>query len=172
MRYIFSIFLLAFAASAPGFAAVDDGLLALVPPGSRVIASVDISQAKNSQFGQYMLGKISMDDHNFEELTQATGFDPRRDLQAFVFASPGPMSGSAQSRFAFIARGSFDRSRIRASAQAKGATIKSYQGVDLFIGGPNDQGNAFAFMDAGHSGDGRLEHRSAGDCKSRNPGGP
>lgn len=154
MRYILSIFLFAFAASAPSFAAVDDGLLALVPPGSRIIACVDISQAKNSQFGQYMLNKVNTQDQSFEDLTQATGFDPRRDLKAFVVASQGSTSrgapgGNGASQFALIARGGFDRGRIRASAQAKGATIKSYHGVDLFIGGQNDQANAFAFMGGG-----------------------
>ena len=149
MRYAISFFLLLLTASLPGFASVDDGLLALVPTGSKLVASVDVNQAKNSPFGQYMLSKINADDQSFQDMVQQTGFNPRRDVQDFVFASSGGNSANMQGNFALIVRGNFDQSRIRAAAEAKGSQIQNYQGVDLFVGGPNNRGNAFAFLSAG-----------------------
>ncbi len=137
------------AGSTAAFASVDEGLLALVPPGAKLITSVDVSQAKNSPFGQYMLNRINSGDQNLEELIKQTGFDPRRDLQDFVFASPGPSSGVAQSKFALLVRGTFDTSRIEASAKSKGASIQNYQGVDLVSNPSGQEAPAFAFPEVG-----------------------
>lgn len=148
MRHLFAASLLVCAASASGWAAVDQGLLDLVPPGAKIITSVDINQAKNSPFGQYLLSKINTQDHNFGDLIQQTGFDPRRDLQGFVFASPGPDNNTAQSRFALIVRGNFDQDRIREMAQTKGASIQNYRGYDIFVSKSDHQHPAFTFTEA------------------------
>ena len=147
MRHLFAASLLVCAASASAWAAVDQALLDLVPPGTRIVTSVDVDQAKNSPFGQYLLSKISTQDHNFEQLIQQTGFDPRRDLHDFVFASAGPENDMAQSRFAVIVRGNFDQNHIRATAQTKGASVQNYHGYDLFIS-KSDRHTAFAFTEA------------------------
>src|SRR5581483_9314259 len=150
MRQVFSLSVLFFAASLmPLFAGVDDGLLGLVPPGSRLITSVDVAAAKNSAFGGYVLGRINTQDHSFADLIQETGFDPRRDLQAFVFASSAQGSAASQSQFVLLARGQFDHNRIRAAATAKGATVQSYQGAEIFVDTAGHQGNAFAFVNDG-----------------------
>lgn len=149
MRSIFSISLLTFAVSLPAFAAVDQGLLALAPPEARFIASIDISRAKNSQFGQYVLNRADTDNHDFEEMIRATGFDPRRDLQDVVLAASGPAADAAESHFAVIARGTFDGSRIRAAAQAKGGHAEMYHGVDLFTESSENRPTAFAFLGDG-----------------------
>jgi len=146
MRNFLSFGMLLAATSVVSFAGVDQGLMAFVPPGTRIITSVDVSQARNSQFGQYMLNRINVDDRSFDDLVQQTGFDPRRDLQDFVFASPGMDSGGRESKFAFIVRGSFDRRRIKTMASANGATIQKYHGVDVYVGGANSRGNGFAFL--------------------------
>lgn len=149
MRHVLAACLLVAGTSVSTFAAVDQSLLALVPPGTKMIASVDISQARNSQIGQYMLSRMNNEDRSFEELIQQTGFDPRRDLQSFVFASTEPRSDGAPSKFVVMVRGTFDQSRIRAMAKTKGALTESYRGVDLFIHQSRRQLTAFAFLDSG-----------------------
>lgn len=145
MRYVFS-FLLFFGASlTPLVAGVDSGLLDLVPAGCRVISSVDVAAAKNSPFGGYVLSRINTQDHGFEELIQETGFDPRRDLQDFVFASPGMSSASSNARFVVLIRGHFDHERIRADA-LKDSTMDVFQGTEVFLTSDHHQMNALAFV--------------------------
>ncbi len=149
MRYLLPLSLLFVAGSVSIFGAVDTGLLALVPPGAKLITSVDIEHARSSQFGQYMLNRINTEDQHFEQLTRDTGFDPRRDLQDFVFASPGSPGENGGSRFAILARGVFDQGRIKAAAKARGAVMQSYQGVDLILDKSNNQKTGLAFPEAG-----------------------
>ncbi len=149
MRHILAVCMLIGGASVSAFAAIDQTLLALVPPDTKIISSIDISQARNSQIGQYMLSRMHTEDRSFEELIQQTGFDPRRDLQSFVFASTGPGSDGSQPKFAVIVRGTFDQNRIRTMAKTKGALVDSYRGTDLFIHQSPHQLTAFAFVDPG-----------------------
>ena len=149
MRHTFFCVLLGVAASLPAFSAVDEGLLAYVPTNTKLISSVDINQAKNSQFGQYLLNKINIEDESFRDMVDQTGFDPRRDLQDFVFASPGPSSSPSSSKFVLLVRGAFDQPRIRAAALAKGSSIKNVSGFDLLISRGENAGHAFTFLASG-----------------------
>lgn len=131
------------------FAAVDRGLLAMVPSDARIVSSIDITQARSSDFGQYLLNRTQNEDHDFAEFVQETGFDPRRDLQSLIFESSGPAAEPGESRFAILARGNFDPERITATAKAKGATVGTYQGVALLFPQGNRQKTAVAFPDVG-----------------------
>ncbi len=128
-------------------AAVDNGLLALVPSDTRVIGSIDVQRESSSEFGQYLLNRLNAEDQNIEQFAQQTGFDPRRDLQDLIFCSPGTMDGDTH-RFAILARGYFDEERIDAAAKAKGTIVQTYQGVKLYVSRPNQQ-PGFAFLDVG-----------------------
>ncbi len=142
-----SVFLFAGAVSA--LASVDSGLLAMVPAGSKIIGGVDVTKARNSAFGQYVLAKAQADDAHFQEMINETGFDPRRDLQSILFAASGP---SGQSSFAILARGTFDQSRIKTLAAVKGgAGIMTYGGVDMIVDKKNGAGmqSAVGFLDTG-----------------------
>jgi hypothetical protein len=150
MRTLITPSLLLVAASFSARAAVDSGLLALVPSGTKIMTSVDIERARSSNFGQYLLRRLNSEDQSFQQLVQKTGFDPRRDLQDFLFASPGPTGDNTQQpKFAILARGSFDQDRIKAAAQTKGAVIQTYQGVDMFVNTSGRQKTGFAFPDVG-----------------------
>ncbi|MGA8025778.1 MAG: hypothetical protein WB992_01445, partial [Bryobacteraceae bacterium] len=92
---------------------------------------------------------IDTEDQNFERFNEETGFDPRRDLQSFVFASPASSNGGAESRFAILARGTFDQPRMEAAAKARGATVQNYEGVDLILDKSSNQKTGFAFPDVG-----------------------
>ena len=102
-----------------------------MPPEAKVITGVDVEHARSSEFGQYMLKRINTENQDFERFNEETGFDPRRDLQSLVFASPAA-SGS-ESHFAILARGVFDQARMEAAAKARGAMVQNYQGVELIL---------------------------------------
>jgi hypothetical protein len=133
------------------FASIDQGLLALVPAETVVLSGVDATSAKNSQFGQYLLSRMNGSDSNFQSAMEQTGFDPRRDLQSFLFAGFGPRQTQGRSKFAVLARGTFDEQRIASAAQAKnGATAQPYGGVTLYVRQTRNGGStAFAFPDTG-----------------------
>ena len=137
------------AASASVFASVDAGLLALVPPDAKIVTFVDAEQARNSQFGQYLVKRTQSGEQNFEQFTQETGFDPRRDLQSFIFESSGPTTSGSQGHWAFLARGTFDQDRIQIMARSKGATVQMYQGVNILVNPTGKQKTAFAFPEVG-----------------------
>src|SRR4051794_7973238 len=103
----------------PASAAIDQGLLALVPESTVLLTGVDADTTKSSEFGQYLLRRINADDPHLQQFMDETGFDPRRDLQTVLFAGFGPHQGNAHSKFAILARGNFDPSRISATARAK-----------------------------------------------------
>src|SRR3954465_15047244 len=73
--------------------AADPQLLNLVMPDAKVLAGVNVDQAKTSPFGQYVLNQIQLHDTPLTELTTATGFDPTRDVHELLV---GTSSGAGQ----------------------------------------------------------------------------
>lgn len=132
------------------FASVDPGLLALVPAETVVLTGVDVASAKNSDFGQFLLSRANTVDSDALSFMQQSGFDPRRDIQNFVFASFGPRQTQGRSKFAVLARGTFDQNAIASAAQAKTAiTPQQYAGVTLYVNNSRKTPTAFAFPDTG-----------------------
>jgi hypothetical protein len=149
-RFLFiPVFLLGGAVSA--LASVDSGLLSLVPSGAKIVAGIDVTHARNSEFGQYLLSKMQNEDAHFQEMIDQTGFDPRRDLQDIVFETGDPgATGKASSSFAILARGNFDAAKIKALATAKGAAVVSFNGVDMVVESKKQgQQTAIAFPEVG-----------------------
>src|ERR1041385_3400178 len=77
-----------FAGISPARAA-DQQLLNLLMPDAKVVAGVNVDQAKASPFGQYILSQIQSQDQHMRELTLQTGFDPTRDVHELLVASAG-----------------------------------------------------------------------------------
>jgi hypothetical protein len=150
MRYIVAISVLLLSGALSACAAVDPALLALVPPGTKLVCGVQLDQARSSGFGQYLVNRIDTDNESFRQFTEETGFDPRHDLDEFVFATTGPGAPDTQPSFAILARGTFDQNRIEAKAKANGAVVQAYQGIDLiFVNHTEHRGAGFAFLDGG-----------------------
>lgn len=150
MRYVLPISVFFLSGVLSVFGAVDPALLALIPPGAKLVAGVRLDQARSSEFGQHVLNRMNTEDERFQQLIEQTGFDPRHDLDELVFATSGPGSDKSQPQFVILARGTFDQSRIEAKVKAKGGAIQSYEGVHLIVDGPkNRHGGAFAFLDGG-----------------------
>jgi hypothetical protein len=151
MRYMPPIWVLLLSGAFSAFGAVDPALLALIPPGAKLVAGVRLDQARSSGFGQYILNHLDTEsDEHLQEVIEQTGFDPRHDLDELVFATSGPGGEKAQQTFAVLARGTFDQNRIESKVKAKGAVIQSYQGVHLILNDQkNHRGPGFAFLDGG-----------------------
>lgn len=139
-------FLLAFAliTSSTSFAAVDAGLLALVPPDAQVASGVHVDTSKVSPFGQFVLSHMQANSTRLQTLIDQTGFDPRSDVTEVLCASNGTQP---QPSFLVLARGTFDPATIEAAAVAKGATIQSYMGFDMILNQDASHPSGVAFLD-------------------------
>src|SRR5512141_1998877 len=100
--------------------AADGQLLSLVMPGATVVAGINVEQAKGTQFGQYVLSLMQMQE--LKDFTAQTGFDPTRDVREVLVASaatPGAQTHATHSGLA-LARGTFDPARIQSIVVGKG----------------------------------------------------
>lgn len=145
MRPVFSFLL--FLAAVPAFATIDTGLLSLAPASTKMVSGIDVSRAKASPFGQYILEKMNTDDRGFEQFIQATGFDPRRDVEDVVFVSAGASGDDGNAGFGVLVRGNFDQERIRKTFLTKGGSVQRFQGVDVLIDKSDQDRTAFAFIE-------------------------
>jgi hypothetical protein len=112
------------------------------------VAGIDVVQCRSSQFGQYILSKSQAGDAHFDQFMTQTGFDPRRDLDSVLMTSSSE-DGAKNSSFAILARGSFDQSKITATAVAKGAVAGTYQNFSILTSKDHGQQVAIAFPDTG-----------------------
>jgi len=118
--------------------AADSQMLGLVMPDAKVVAGVNAAQAKNSPFGQYVLGLAHANDAEFQKLIAQTGFDPTRDVTEVLAATNGtPNTGLA------LARGTFDVASITAFATQQGGLTEMYQGATILEDPKQTHGIAF-----------------------------
>ena len=122
--------------------AADAQLLNLVPANAKVIAGVNVDQARTSPFGQFVLSLVPVDAH-LQEFVAMSGFDPRNDIHEILVASTGP--GEAASNLV-MAKGNFDVQKLL-GLLPKGSIAQNYAGAQLVVAGKGEQG-AFAFLDA------------------------
>ncbi len=130
-----SLLLLALALPCIALAASDPGLLRLVMPDAKVIAGLQVTQTRNSLFGQFVLSHMQVEDETFQKFIAQTGFDPRRDVTEIVMASNWQQA-TPESRWLVAAHGSFNISSITSAAQANGGLISSFNGVDILTSPP------------------------------------
>jgi hypothetical protein len=124
--------------------AADPQLLNLVMPDAKVLAGINVQQAKGTQFGQWVLNQLQTHDAQMQKLVALTGFDPRRDVSELLVASDG-VAGS-QTGLA-LARGSFDAAKITAAATVAGVVTEVYGGFTI-LEEPKKQLAGIAFLDA------------------------
>src|SRR5689334_721657 len=107
--------------------AADSQLLNLVMPDAKVLAGVNVDQAKTTPMGQYVLTQVqAQNNQHLREITTLTGFDPTRDVSEILVASAG---GPNQQSGLVLARGVFDLEKIKAAVALKGgATTTVYNG--------------------------------------------
>jgi len=147
--------------------AADQQLVSLLMPDAKVVAGLNVEQAKNSPFGQFLLARVQAGDDGLARLTTLTGFDPRRDLQEVLIGTVGE---PGQKKGLVLARGTFDTARIFAAAQLGGHTVETYKGVNILTGNEDSMTHAVAFLDdsIAVAGDldsvrGAIDRRSSGN---------
>jgi hypothetical protein len=123
--------------------AADQQLMGLLMPDAKVVGGINVEQAKNSPFGQFMLARMQSEGQGIEKLTALTGFDPRRDLREVLMATVG----QAGQKGLVVARGNFDGAKILDAARASGQTTENYKGVDILTGKDESLTHAMAFLD-------------------------
>jgi hypothetical protein len=124
--------------------AADPLLLNLVMPEAKVLAGVNVEQAKGTQFGQFVLDQLQTHDAQMQQLVAMTGFDPRRDVSELLVASDG--AAGSKTGLA-LAKGNFDIAKITAAATVAGAATEVYNGFTI-LKDPKDQLAGIAFLDA------------------------
>jgi hypothetical protein len=92
-----------------------------------------VASAKNSPFGQYVLGQIAPNNQELQKMAVLTGFDPRQDLIEVLAASNGVPAGHTGLA---LASGTFNTSAIIAAATIAGATTTTYHGATI-VSDPN-----------------------------------
>jgi hypothetical protein len=122
--------------------AADPGLLSLAMPDARAMAGINVQQTRLSPFGQYLIAEIAEREPGLQQLVDATGFDPRRDLREILVAWNGDAGGKSG---VILARGTFDVARIVEAAISVGQTSETYKGVEI-LGDPAK--GSLAFVDA------------------------
>jgi hypothetical protein len=123
--------------------AADPILLNLVSPDAKVVAGVNVEQAKGTQFGQYVLNQMQTNDAALQQLVTLTGFDPRRDVRELLVSSDGNPQGHTGLA---LARGSFDVAKITGLAAQHGAVTEVY-GNTTIIEDPKQEGG-LAFLNS------------------------
>ena len=124
--------------------AADPQLLSLVMPDAKVLAGVNVDQAKGTQFGQFILNQLQTHDAQMQQLVTLTGFDPRRDVSELLVASDG-VAGSKTGLA--LARGNFDIAKITAAATVAGAATEVYNGFTI-LEDPKNKEAGIVFLDA------------------------
>jgi hypothetical protein len=124
--------------------AADPQLLSLVMPDAKVLAGVNVEQAKGTQFGQFVLNQLQTHDAQMQQLVALTGFDPRRDVSELLVASDG-VAGSKTGLA--LARGNFDIAKITAAATVAGAATEVYNGFTI-LEDPKNKEAGIVFLDA------------------------
>lgn len=145
--------------------AADHDLWKYLPADSTAVSGIDIERTKNSPFGRYLMDQIADDERSLNELKNATGFDPRRDLQTLIVAA-----GQERKQTLFAARGSFDQTRILEAARNRNASVFVYEGLNVIA--TKDSTEWVAFLNSTSVIGGPAERVRAAIAQVTNPPSP
>jgi len=120
--------------------AADTQLLSMVMPDAKVIAGVNVDSAKASPFGRYVLTQLQTNNTDLQQLIAFTGFDPTRDVDEVLVATPSSVGGKASGLV--LARGTFDPA-LATLAATKGAVTEIYNGITIIEAPDQQAGIAF-----------------------------
>ncbi|MGO9013193.1 MAG: hypothetical protein ACLQPN_24105 [Bryobacteraceae bacterium] len=117
--------------------AADPQLLNLVMPDVKVMADVNVAQAKTSPFGQYVL--MQVETQSLQQIAALTGFDPANDVNELLVAG----NGAAQHAGLALASGNFNVAAITSFVAKQKAGTETYRGVTIFEDPKKQAGLAF-----------------------------
>lgn len=127
--------------------AADPQLLNLVMPDVKVMAEVNVAQAKTSPFGQYLL--LQVETQQLQQIAALTGFDPTRDVNELLVAG----SGAAQHSGLALASGTFNVATITSFVAQQKVATEAYHGVTIFEDPQKHGGLAFLSNSIAAAGD-------------------
>jgi hypothetical protein len=150
MSRVFLVLSLLLATCIVGLGAVDPTLLILLPADTESVTSINVENVRASDFGKFLLSRMTSNGQSLQKLIQETGFDPRRDLQSLLIVGSRSTEPTGASKYVVLARGIFDEDRIKAATSKNGSVAQNFEGVDILVRGqkPGSQ-NALAFLQSG-----------------------
>lgn len=126
--------------------AADPRLMNLLMPDATIVAGVNVTNAKTTPFGQYLLTRMtSTVKDQMQSFIGATGFDPRQDVSEFIAASSGNMSSPTGLA---VALGNFQVAQLMSSVTVKAPqlTVQPYGGATLVTGTDKTGSYSIAFL--------------------------
>ena len=123
--------------------AADPALLDFVMPDARVVVGIDLAHIRSSPLNSAFTNGVQSANPELQKLMEAAGFDPMRDLQEILFASPAIGKNPPA---LLVARGTFDVAKLRAFAESAGSKITDFGGVPI-LSDPEKDSGAFALLD-------------------------
>ena len=112
--------------------AADQQLLNLLMPDAKVVAGVNVVQAKSSPFGQYILQQIQLQNGtHLSEFAVQTGFNPTQDVQELLVGTSATSATPRKENGLVLARGNFNVAGITAAATQHGALVETYRGATI-----------------------------------------
>lgn len=139
-------------------------LFSLVMTDAQLVAGANVSSAKNSPFGQYVLSQIPMGEKYLQGFMTETGIDPLSDVTELVAAWNG--TPNAKGQWLIGAHGTFSASieTLEVNALKNGGTITRLPGVDILTMGQPGMNSPEANVCVGLFTDGFTD--VIGDCTS------
>jgi hypothetical protein len=129
------------------FAAAESTLLSLAPPSSTVLSGIDVQRAAASRSGNAIVQQ-TIDGQGLTKLVAAVGLDVRRNVTQMLLIGTGQHL-NAESRYALLARGTYNPDRLIAAAKSHGASISRYGAVTVASVGTGEAQSAVAFLRPG-----------------------
>lgn len=124
--------------------AADQQLLNMVPSDAKVVAGMNVVQAKASPFGNYVLLQMTSNQKGMQDFVTATGFNPALDVTEILAASNGDSTGHTG---LVLARGTFNTDSITAAILKDGThTLTTYAGASLLTSSNAKDLSAVAFL--------------------------
>jgi hypothetical protein len=117
--------------------AADPQLLNLVMPDVKVMADINVEQAKMSPFGQYVLTQVET--QQLTQIAALTGFDPTKDVNELLVAG----NGAAQHSGLALALGNFNVASITKVIALQKVVTETYHDVTIFENTQKEAGLAF-----------------------------
>jgi hypothetical protein len=119
----------------PLASAADSALLDLIMPDAKIVFGASVSRIVASPLGKNFTSRQEAQvGAAMAGIVMATGFNPARDIQEILVATPG---GQKDAPALVLLRGSFDTERVHAFAKSSGARVSSYNGIEMFTGVKN-----------------------------------
>lgn len=133
---------------ARGVSAADPGLLELAMPDAKVLMGIDVRHILASPVGEMVKAQLGSQTPDMAKLMEWGGFDPFRDLDEILIASPG----GQKNRPALVAvRGSFNPVALTRQLKEAGTVLDVINGIEILAGPkPNRDTpvHGMAFLDA------------------------